>query len=171
MNEEEKLSRKKFLEKLILSLIGGTAVISLVPFMASLFGPLLKKTDQVWRAVGKTTQFVIGKTVLVKYEDADPVKWAGTTAQTAAWLRRISEDEFEAFAINCSHLGCPVRWQENSSLFLCPCHGGVYYKDGSVASGPPPKPLTKYEVRLHRGNVEILTHATPITTLSHDKKN
>jgi menaquinol-cytochrome c reductase iron-sulfur subunit len=165
MNEEANLSRKKFLERLTLSLLGGAAVVSMVPFMASLFGPLLKKTDEVWRKVGKATSFKTGTTVLVTYEDADPVKWAGTTAQTGAWLRKISEEAYEAFAINCSHLGCPVRWQENSSLFLCPCHGGVYYKDGTVASGPPPKPLTKYLVRIQDGDVEILTHPTPITTL------
>ena len=166
MNDEEKdLSRKKFLERLTLSLIGGAAAITAIPFCASLFGPLLKKTTQVWRSVGKVSAFALGKTVLVKYEDADPVKWAGTTAETAAWLRRVDETTFEAFAVNCSHLGCPVRWQENPSLFLCPCHGGVYYKDGTVASGPPPKALTKYKVRISNGDVEILTHPTPITTL------
>jgi len=167
MNEEENnISRKKFLERLTLSLIGGTAVITLIPFCASLFGPLLKKTTEVWRNVGKVSDFTSGKTVLVTYEDADPVKWAGTTAQTAAWLRKIDNTTFEAFAVNCSHLGCPVRWQENSSLFLCPCHGGVYYKDGTVASGPPPKALTKYEVRVKNSMVEILTHPTPITSLT-----
>ncbi|MDQ2900037.1 MAG: Rieske 2Fe-2S domain-containing protein, partial [Acidobacteriota bacterium] len=48
-------------------------------------------------------------------------------------------------------------------LFMCPCHGGVYYKNGDVAAGPPPKPLTKYPVRVRDGLVEILTKPTPIT--------
>jgi menaquinol-cytochrome c reductase iron-sulfur subunit len=39
---------------------------------------------------------------------------------------------------------------------MCPCHGGVYYKDGSVAAGPPPRPLERYPVRVQDGQVEIL---------------
>lgn len=68
-----------------------------------------------------------------------------------------------AYAVNCSHLGCPVRWQERSTLFLCPCHGGVYYKDGTVAAGPPPNPLQKYPVRVRNGQMEIRTSPVAIT--------
>jgi len=49
-------------------------------------------------------------------------------------------------------------------LFMCPCHGGVYYNDGTVAAGPPPKPLIRYDVRTLNGQVEIKTMAIPITT-------
>ena len=47
-----------------------------------------------------------------------------------------SDDEFVAFSVNCAHLGCPVRWLREAHLFMCPCHGGVYYEDGRVAAGP-----------------------------------
>ena len=31
-----------------------------------------------------------------------------------------------------THLGCPVRWFEESHLFMCPCHGGAHFlEDGS----------------------------------------
>ena len=86
-------------------------------------------------------------------------------AKTAAWLRRESDQQFIAFAINCTHLGCPVRWLPNADLFMCPCHGGVFYKDGTVASGPPPKPLVTYPVRVRDGRVEILTSPLPITSI------
>jgi menaquinol-cytochrome c reductase iron-sulfur subunit len=56
-----------------------------------------------------------------------------------------------------------VRWEEGAELFMCPCHGGVYYKDGSVAAGPPPEPLPKYQVRLKDGNVQVLASPVPIT--------
>jgi menaquinol-cytochrome c reductase iron-sulfur subunit len=57
-----------------------------------------------------------------------------------------------------------VRWLADADLFMCPCHGGVYYSDGTVAAGPPPKPLIRYEVRMVNGQVEIKTMAIPITT-------
>jgi menaquinol-cytochrome c reductase iron-sulfur subunit len=89
--------------------------------------------------------------------------WAGVTARTGAWLRRVSTDEFIAFAVNCSHLGCPVRWLQDANLFMCPCHGGVYYSDGRVAAGPPPRPLTRYPVRIQNDEVQIQTNPIPIT--------
>jgi menaquinol-cytochrome c reductase iron-sulfur subunit len=84
------------------------------------------------------------------------------TAKTAAWLRRTGDRDFIAFAINCSHLGCPVRWQSSAGLFMCPCHGGVYYADGSVAAGPPPAPLARYPVRVWGGEVQIQTQPIKI---------
>lgn len=165
ITEKTPITRKQFLEMLSIGLAGIAGTVVSIPFFASLAGPLLTKTKETWRELGPVEKFEIGKTVLITYEDADPLKWAGTTAKTAAWLRRENESLFTAFSVNCTHLGCPVRWIEGSELFLCPCHGGVYYKDGSVASGPPPKALTKYKVRVNNGKVEILTHPTPITTI------
>ena len=55
--------------------------------------------------------------------------------------------KFQVFAINCAHLGCPVRWFPQSGLFMCPCHGGAYYADGSRASGPPERGLFEYRLQ------------------------
>jgi menaquinol-cytochrome c reductase iron-sulfur subunit len=56
-----------------------------------------------------------------------------------------------------------VRWLQSAGMFLCPCHGGVYYSDGKVAAGPPPRPLSHYPVRVRKGQVEILTSPIPVT--------
>ena len=95
-------------------------------------------------------------------DDPSALPWAGQTAQTAAWLRRDSDTSFTAFSVHCTHLGCPVNWRPGSNLFLCPCHGGVYYADGSVAGGPPPRELFEYAVRVENGAVEIQTGALPL---------
>ncbi len=55
-----------------------------------------------------------------------------------------------------------MRWLKHADLFMCPCHGGVYYNDGRVASGPPPKALNRYPVRVRDGVVEIQTSPVPI---------
>ncbi|MBS1607102.1 MAG: (2Fe-2S)-binding protein, partial [Bacteroidetes bacterium] len=44
-------------------------------------------------------------------------------------------------------------------------HGGAYYPDGTVAAGPPPKPLVRYETRVRNGRIEIRTSPLPITTI------
>lgn len=134
-----------------------------LPVIGFLLAPLFESITKKWRPVGALQTFEEGQTVAVKFEDASPVPWAGVTGQTAAWLRREPNGEFVAFAINCTHLGCPVRWIETAQLFMCPCHGGVYNSDGTVAAGPPPRPLVRYPVRVQDGQVEILASPTPIT--------
>src|ERR1700689_5431139 len=59
-------------------------------------------------------------------------------------------------------LGCPVRWFPQSGLFMCPCHGGAYYSDGSRASGPPERGLFEYRYTLKQGN--LLVHAGQMPT-------
>jgi len=157
------LSRRKFLARLSLAVGGLGTVIVTVPVVGFLLAPFFVRRQEVWRSVGKIESFKIGATSAVNYEDPSPLPWAGVTAHTAAWLRRVNADTFIAFSINCTHLGCPVRWLPKANLFMCPCHGGVYYEDGTVAAGPPPLPLPRYPVRVKDGEVQIQTSPFPIT--------
>jgi len=154
-------SRRRFLTRLSVAAGSLAAAIVALPSIGFLLG--LRKAPMVWRNVGKIDDFRIGATVEVKFLDSSPMPWAGVTAETAAWLRRVDEQQFKAFSVDCTHLGCPVRWLPTADLFMCPCHGGVFYADGRVASGPPPKPLTTYPVRVENGQVQILTSPLPIT--------
>lgn len=155
-------SRRKFLIRVSIALSSIGAALVAVPSVGFLLG--LRKTPQIWRTVGKLDNFQVGTTVNVSFQDPSPLPWAGVTAQTAAWLRRTGDQEFIAFSMVCTHLGCPVRWLASADLFMCPCHGGVFYSDGRVASGPPPRPLNRYPVRVLNGEVQILTTPVPITT-------
>lgn len=165
MADSENLSpeRRRLLAGLSIGLgCVGAALIG-VPVLGFLLAPLFEPVERRWRAVGAAETFEKGQTVEVRFEDASPVAWAGVTGQTAAWLRAKADGDFAAFSVNCTHLGCPVRWLQDAHLFMCPCHGGVYYADGTVAAGPPPRPLIQYPVRVREGQVEILTSPTPIT--------
>ncbi len=158
------VSRRRFFARLCIGLSGVCALILGVPLVGFIVAPLFRKARQGWVMVGKTADFEIGKTVNVTFTDSSPLPWAGITAKSAAWLRRASETEFIAFSVNCTHLGCPVRWLADAELFMCPCHGGVYYRDGTVAAGPPPLPLIRYPVRVENDEVQLKTQAIPITT-------
>jgi menaquinol-cytochrome c reductase iron-sulfur subunit len=162
--EPDTESRRDFFATLCLALSGVCALILGVPLVGFILAPLFQKTPQSWITLGKTEDFEVGKTVNVSFIDPSPLPWAGVTAKSAAWLRRVSETEFIAFAVNCTHLGCPVQWLPGAELFMCPCHGGVYYKDGTVAAGPPPHPLIRYEVRVVNDEVQLKSAAIPITT-------
>ncbi|SRR5712692_3484461 len=151
------LGRRQFLSRLSLALVGLAAAVVSVPIVVYLLSPLINPAKNVWRSVGSVDQFQVGDTVEVTFEEPSPLHWAGQTALTAAWLHRSAALDFTAFAVNCTHLGCPVNWRQDAKLFLCPCHGGVYNADGSVAGGPPPRALIRYQVRVNGDAVEILT--------------
>ena len=159
----EVLSRRHFLEKLSITLVGFCAAVVGLPLIGFVIAPLFRKVPEQWVTLGKVGDFQIGKTASVTVLDPSPLPWAGITAKNAVWLRRESETSFIAFSANCTHLGCPVRWMEGAELFLCPCHGGAYYKDGNVAAGPPPRPLFRYGVRIENGEVKISSVIVPIT--------
>ncbi len=159
------MNRRDFLTRLSILLSGLVGVLVSIPVLGSLLAPFLSKFPRKWRNIGHVKEFKTGDTVLVKFADSSTLPWAGTTAKTAAWLRKNSDEDFIAFAVNCTHLGCPVRWVPKSKIFLCPCHGGVFNNDGSRAGGPPNKPLNRYPVRVKNGNVEILTSPLPITNM------
>lgn len=157
------LSRRRLLERVSIGAGAAIGILVGLPVIGFIFAPLVRPARSSWRPVGAVESFRIGQTVKVDFTDPSPLPWSGITAKTAAWLRRVGESEFIAFSINCRHLGCPVRWLEGAKLFMCPCHGGVYYEDGSVAAGPPPEPLARYAVRVSGGQVEIQSSPIPLT--------
>jgi len=159
-------NRRKFLTRMTFALAGLIGLMMVLPGVGYVLAPLVRKTPNRWRGIGKLDTYKIGDTVLVSYEDPSPVIWSGVTAKTGAWVRRESETKFVAFSINCRHLGCPVRWVNDAGLFMCPCHGGVYYKDGTVAGGPPPEPLYRMAIRIRDGEVEIETQPQPLTNFA-----
>ena len=160
----EVLSRRRFLEKLSIALGSFCAAVVGLPLIGFVIAPLFRKEPGQWVTLGKVGDFQIGNTASVTVLDPSPLPWAGITAKNAVWLRRESDTSFIAFSANCTHLGCPVRWVEGAELFLCPCHGGAYYKDGNVAAGPPPRPLFRYDVRIENGEVKINSVVVPIST-------
>jgi menaquinol-cytochrome c reductase iron-sulfur subunit len=160
----EEITRRRFFEKVSLALGGLCAAILGVPLVGFVIAPLLRKAPDEWLPLGKVDDFGIGKTVNVTIMDPSSLPWAGVTSKSAVWLRRVTEENFIAFSVHCTHMGCPVRWQAGSKLFMCPCHGGVFYADGTVASGPPPAPLVRHQVKMANGQVFLKAAPIPITT-------
>lgn len=72
-----------------------------------------------------------------------------------AVVLQTAPGEFLALSAVCTHLGCIVQWQEEEAQFLCPCHAGRFATDGSVISGPPPKPLETLPVTLDGDQVLV----------------
>ena len=160
-------SRRAFLFKLSLYLNGAVGAVLAVPILGYLLGPAFKKDSSYksWISLGPLSNFPEGETRLVDYRNPVTTASDGETGNVACWVRHIQGNQFQVFAINCAHLGCPVRWFEQSKLFMCPCHGGAYYEDGSRASGPPERGLFQYEFSIANNNLMI--NAGQMPTLSN----
>ncbi len=149
-------SRRGVLVALGAGLVAIGATLLVVPVL----GPLLSSAvrfagKRAWASLGPVDAFPRGSTRLAHYRNPFTVSWDGETATIPCWVRRGQGDEFQVFSVHCTHLGCPVRWFEGSGLFLCPCHGGVFYADGRRAAGPPPRDLYRYPHRIRDGHLQV----------------
>jgi Rieske Fe-S protein len=158
MSAPDELSRRGLLVKLGLAFNAAVGAIIAVPIVGYILSPVIRERKQVresWLALGSLNQFPEGETRLATYRSPAASPSDGETANIPCWVRRVGGEKFQVFAINCAHLGCPVRWFPQSGLFMCPCHGGVYYSDGARASGPPERGLFEYTYKVEQGNLLI----------------
>ena len=174
---EDTLSRRGFFMKLGILFNGLAAMVVAVPIVRFLLSSVERgqgKGYLSWVRLGDVANFPEGETRMATFRNPFVMPTDGKTVDTACWVRRISGDQFQVFAINCAHLGCPVRWFTQSGLFMCPCHGGAYYRDGSRASGPPERGLFEYPYRIENGVLtinagQLPTPGDPVANLSSEK--
>ena len=157
-------------------LVGGLATLAFVcPFVLYLLGPLRKKKKVDWVRLGPVATFQHeNETRWTTFANPLGQPWDGMTASTGVYVRYLGKEgtkpQFWVFAANCAHLGCPVSWFPQSGLFMCPCHGGVYYENGERASGPPPRGLFKCIWRVEKNNLEIQAPHLPTLQDPLDEK-
>lgn len=149
--------RTFFLWLTFITSVAATAFLS-VPLIGYFFGALRKRSEK-WVRLGPVKSFPEGQTRLVPFTNPIPMSqpWDGMTAHTGVFVCYLGKDDqkkdqFRVLAVNCAHLGCPVSWFPRSGLFMCPCHGGVYYENGDHASGPPPRGLFHCVWRVNADN-------------------
>jgi Rieske Fe-S protein len=153
-----RLGRRTFFQWLSYGLSALAAVAAGVPLMGYFFG--MRKREVRWVGLDEVDRFPVNETRLKTFDNPLRQPWDGMTALTAVYVRNLGPNEqgksqFLVFAVNCAHLGCPVAWFPQSGLFMCPCHGGVYYANGERASGPPPRGLFHCAWRVSNGRLEV----------------
>jgi Rieske Fe-S protein len=169
------LSRRQMFMKiatLFNSVVGVLLAIPIVRYLLSPVTPAGRSGYESWLSLGSIDQFPSGETRLATFRNPVAQASDGETADIPCWVRHVDNNKFQVFAINCAHLGCPVRWFPQSSLFMCPCHGGAYYADGSRASGPPERGLFEYPFKILDGRLHIQAGEllTPGPSASIDSK-
>ena len=153
-----RLGRRTFFQWLTYGLSAVAAAALGVPLIGYFFG--VRKKEVRWVTLNEVDRFPVNETRLKTFDNPLRQPWDGMTALTGVYVRNLGVDEqgksqFLVFAVNCAHLGCPVSWFPQSGLFMCPCHGGVYYANGDRASGPPPRGLFRCAWRVSDGRLQV----------------
>lgn len=136
------MKRRRFL-KIFLAFLGS---ITLFSFAYS----LLKFLTALPSKAGETKKLVMHKSD-VPAGNARDIIFQGMPVVVV----NHPDKGFIAFSRVCTHLGCLVEYERSNQRLLCPCHAGIFDLDGSVISGPPPKPLAIIPLRIDGENIII----------------
>ncbi|MDO8520093.1 MAG: Rieske (2Fe-2S) protein [Deltaproteobacteria bacterium] len=152
---EEDLERREFLKHLIFGLGGLIAAGIAIPGGVYFLSPLWKETEEDWVELGKASAIPPGEPVKVDFIQRKKDGWTTIEGRSSCWVVTPDGVNFTAYNPLCTHLGCPYRWDGERKQFLCPCHTAVFSIDGEVVSGPPPRPLDRFPIRIAGGNLLI----------------
>jgi menaquinol-cytochrome c reductase iron-sulfur subunit len=158
------MNRRKYLEWVLRGI--GALVAAVVALPALLFGlsPLFQRREKtLWQPVGRLEDFPVGKVTPTNVEIPQVEENSGVHKKGVYVLRETEVDIF-IYSRNCTDLSCPIVWDPGSDWFYCPCHGGIFSRDGEVQVGPPNRPLYQYAYRLQNGILEIDLKSLPAMT-------
>jgi len=134
------VNRKRFVDWLIGSSVGGVFAAVLYPVSRYLIPPRVAES-----AVNSVT---------VPFQPTDFAPNSGKIfkfGNRPGILVRTPQGELRAFSATCTHLDCTVQYRDDLRHIWCACHNGHYDLNGANIAGPPPQPLEAYDVAV-RGN-------------------
>ncbi len=139
---KKEMSRRDFIDWVIK---GG--------ILATLSGMLLPALAYLWPVMGHGPKVDMEEVAALEEIPVGASKKI-VLAGSALLLIRTPQ-EIKAFSAICTHLGCVVDWDGRKHEIVCPCHAGVFDLEGRVVSGPPPRPLPSYLVKVINGKIYI----------------
>ena len=135
------ITRTKFLTGVAVVTGGVMTAAILVPVVGFAAADTLKEEQWQWVDVGPMSDFPDGKVTSIAVSGPSP------ESNRRAYVRH-KDNAIIAIWNRCAHLGCPVAYSAGGDVYACPCHGGAYNSLGLVTSGPPPRPLDRFDVKI-----------------------
>lgn len=136
-------TRRKFINTLIgIGGIGSLAAI-FYPIFSYLIPPIVAEAKVKSMKVGLISDIPPNSSKIVKY------------GRKPVIVVRTSDGEFTALEATCTHLDCIVQYNTETGQILCACHNGIYDLKGRNVSGPPPKPLSEFDVSIINEEIVI----------------
>lgn len=82
-----------------------------------------------WTVIGKAAQFVKGQPQRTALANGDVL-----------YVTRLTADTFNVVSAKCTHRGCEVGYNKDTSQFVCPCHGAAFATSGKNIHGTSRQP-------------------------------
>jgi menaquinol-cytochrome c reductase iron-sulfur subunit len=126
-----------------------------IPAAWYLFLPPANRKDPGWIDVADLDSIPSGAPAEVSFQRKRVDGWKVTSEKTTAWIVRQAENQVVAYSPQCTHLGCAYHWEDQTHTFVCPCHSSEFSVNGDVLSGPAPRPLDRYPVKIEARRIKI----------------
>jgi len=136
------------------TVVGGMLTAGVAGLAGVVAAPKRLTNSRIWRRAAAPDDLSGNQPLTVVVTARDEDGWYETKKQSVVFLDRDGNG-YRALSATCAHLGCRVKWDETQAKFLCPCHGGVYDRQGNVLAGPPPRGLERLNVRLNPQTAQL----------------
>lgn len=163
------LPRRSFLSRALAVVVGGLVmVLPAVPAVLYFIDPLTRRK----RAVGMSGD-MIDREGYIKVASRDALgelprqfkvvtdlrdfwnKFANTEVGSV-YLRKTPDGQIECFNARCPHLGCTVKFDDESQTYECPCHASAFSIDGKRTNGIPPRDMDTLKTTVDKdGTVRV----------------
>jgi menaquinol-cytochrome c reductase iron-sulfur subunit len=148
---DNQVNRRDFMKTAIVTISGLIGAAIGLPAIPYIIGPALKRNIDAWIRLGSANKVELNNPTLFKTRIETQTGWINTEEELSVYVLTTNGQDFIAMSNICTHLGCRVRWIPDQESFFCPCHNGVFSKDGNVIDGPPPRPLDRFESKVEDG--------------------
>jgi cytochrome b6-f complex iron-sulfur subunit len=156
--EELGVSRRQFLNRAVLTVVGFAGIGAFAPAMLAFLWPS--------GAAGFGSKINAGNTdeILAEIDEKNAPKYI---PEARAYVQRYPKSALNnakrvypplivagmekgiiALYQKCPHLGCRVPWCQSSQWFECPCHGSKYNRVGEKKAGPAPRGMDHFPVEV-----------------------
>lgn len=151
------VTRRRFLEGTLGWVTVAIASAVGIPAAIAWISPAFRTSEEGWAPVGSVVEptedgpdlTTVGTPVLASFTQlVEDAYLAARPQEIAIFVTNHGDGKYSVYDAKCTHLGCPFEWDEDSGSFFCPCHNGVFDKEGRVTGGPPPRPLDRYEYKV-----------------------
>jgi cytochrome b6-f complex iron-sulfur subunit len=135
--------RRRFLNLFLGGALVGWLAALIYPLVRYLIPPKVAEANPSTLKVAKEADITPNSALMFKY------------GRKPGILVRTPEGKLVAFSAVCTHLDCTVQFKPTESVIWCACHNGRYDLTGRNISGPPPRPLTPFDVNVLNGEIYV----------------
>lgn len=151
--------------------LGGASTLAMAGGLVAGYGTFGSLAVRYLYPSGGLRKVWLFVTDLKRVQPGESFTYRAPSGATIAIARKGgagTAEDFIALSSVCPHLGCQVHYEPQNDRFFCPCHNGVFNKDGVATGGPPgeaKQSLARYPLRLEKGLLFIEVPSQSLASL------